>query len=161
MRERLEAGRGGDLKRGRGGLLDVEFLVQLFHLEYGRVLPELRTPNTWEALDALRGAGLLSEAEHADLQAGYDFVLRVLSRLRIVHNRSLIELPASAAEVEKLARRLGFDSGGRLRAELEKHRGRMCGRFLEILQRERNRPVPGDIASPPNRLSEPPPAAAS
>jgi glutamate-ammonia-ligase adenylyltransferase len=139
MRERLEASHAGcDLKRGRGGLLDVEFLVQLFHLKYGRDLPALRTPSTWEALDALREAGLLSDAEHAELRDGYDFVLRVLSRLRIVHNRSLHELPAAAVEVEKLARRLGFDSGGRFREELEKRRDRTRVLFVDILHRERN-----------------------
>ena len=47
MRERLEASRGErDLKRGFGGLVDVEFLVQLFQLKYGRSQPALRVPNT-------------------------------------------------------------------------------------------------------------------
>ena len=56
MRERLEASRSDrDLKRGFGGIVDVEFLVQLFQLKYGRRLPALRTTNTWEALDALHG----------------------------------------------------------------------------------------------------------
>ena len=75
MRERLEASRSDrDLKRGFGGIVDVEFLVQLFQLKYGRDLPALRTPNTWEALDALRDAGLLTAEEHAALRAGYDFL---------------------------------------------------------------------------------------
>jgi glutamine synthetase adenylyltransferase len=55
MRERLEASRSErDLKRGFGGIADVEFLVQLFQMKYGRERPALRTTNTWEALDALR-----------------------------------------------------------------------------------------------------------
>ena len=68
MRERLEGSRGArDLKRGFGGVVDVEFLVQMFQLKYGRERPALRKPNTWEALDALRKAALLGEEEHAAL----------------------------------------------------------------------------------------------
>src|SRR5262249_17604025 len=94
MRQRLEGSRGErDLKRGFGGVVDVEFLVQLFQLKYGRDRPALRTPNTWDALDALKTAGLLDEEDHAALQAAYDFLLRVQSRLRIVHNRSLDAVP--------------------------------------------------------------------
>src|SRR6185312_4209 len=84
MRERLQASRPpGNLKRGPGGLADVEFLVQLFQIKYGRDLPALRLPNTWQALEALRKAGMLSEAEETALATAYDFLLRVQSRLRI------------------------------------------------------------------------------
>jgi glutamate-ammonia-ligase adenylyltransferase len=138
MRERLEASRPArDLKRGPGGLADVEFLVQLFQLHHGRDICALQASNTWAALAALRDAGLLTPAEHHALQAGYDFLLRVQSRLRIVHNRSLDAVPEAAEEVEKLARRLGFDSGARLRAELEGHRARVRGLFRALVERER------------------------
>jgi glutamate-ammonia-ligase adenylyltransferase len=138
MRERLQASRSRrDLKRGPGGLADVEFLVQAFHLLHGRELPQLRTPNTWEALDAVRQAGLLSAAEHADLHSGYDFLLRALGRLRIVHNRSLDELPESAAEVDKLARRLGFDAATTFLDQWEKHTCQIREIFLSVLDRER------------------------
>ena len=55
------------------------------------------------------------------MRAGYDFLRRVQSRLRIVHNRSLDEASEAPEELEKLARRLGFESGGRFLAELDKH----------------------------------------
>jgi glutamate-ammonia-ligase adenylyltransferase len=111
MRERLEASRGErDLKRGIGGIVDVEFLVQLFQLKYGREMAALRNPNTWNALEALRGNGLISEADHAILKTSYDFLRLVESRLRIVHNRSLDELPEGKEDLEKLARRLGRES---------------------------------------------------
>jgi glutamate-ammonia-ligase adenylyltransferase len=139
MRQRLEASRGErDLKRGFGGIVDVEFLVQLFQLKYGHGLPALRTPRTWQALDALRDTGQLTVEEHGALRAGYDFLLRVQSRLRIVHNRSLDEVPGDPAEVEKLARRLGFESGGRFLAELERHTTQVRELFLRLLGRERS-----------------------
>ena len=46
------------------------------------------------------------------LADAYGFLLRVQSRLRIVHNRSLDDIPEGAEEIEKLARRLGCEPGG-------------------------------------------------
>jgi glutamate-ammonia-ligase adenylyltransferase len=150
MRERLEASRSErDLKRGFGGIVDVEFLVQLFQLKYGRQVQPLRTTNTWKALEALRGATLLSESEYAVLRAGYDFLRQVESRLRIVHNVSQDELPESADDLEKLARRLGFEktvtrnASSPFVAELERHTTAIRSLFLEIVERERSQDRPG------------------
>jgi glutamate-ammonia-ligase adenylyltransferase len=138
MRERLQASRPqSNLKRGSGGLADVEFLVQLLQIKYGRDLAALRSPNTWQALSALRQAGLLSESEQTDLTAAYDFLLRVQNRLRIVHNRSIDELPEAEEEIDKLARRLGYETGRRFLSELERHRTRTRELFLHVIERER------------------------
>ena len=88
-------------------------------------------------------ADRLGASEADDLRAAYDFLLRVQGRLRIVHNRSLDELPEASAEVEKLARRLGFESGtfgsaGRgFLADLRRHTGRTRELFLRVVERER------------------------
>jgi glutamate-ammonia-ligase adenylyltransferase len=140
MREKLEASRPArDLKRGPGGLADVEFLVQLLQLAHGRDRPRLRVPNTWQALAALRDEGLLDAGEHQALGAGYDFLLRVQSRLRIVHNRTLDAVPESPGDVEKLARRLGFDCAGRFLAHLEEQRGRLREQYRRLLERQRGK----------------------
>jgi glutamate-ammonia-ligase adenylyltransferase len=149
MRDRVEAsGSDRDLKRGFGGIIDVDFLVQLFRLKYGRNYPALRQPNTWASLDALRDSGLLSAAEHATLRSCYDFLRLVESRLRIVHNRSLDELPDREEDLEKLARRLGFEPALGISAarglldELDLHMTRTREVFLELVQRERKN-LPG------------------
>ncbi len=150
MRERLEESRSDrDVKRGFGGIVDVEFLVQLFQLKYGKTKPAVRTGNTWDALDALLADGLIQSDEHAALTASYDFLRQVESRLRIVHNRSLDELPESPEDLEKLARRLGFphpsplggqapgeeEAGTELLAELDRHTTQTRELFLKLLQR--------------------------
>jgi glutamate-ammonia-ligase adenylyltransferase len=138
MRSRLEGSRSKrDLKRGPGGTMDVEFLVEMFQLKYGWAQPQLRQPNLWQALDALKSVGLLSAEEHADLSTGYDFLLRVQSRLRIVHNRNLDEMPDCTAESDKLARRLGL-TGSSLLAQLEQHTVQIRKLFLQVLERERD-----------------------
>jgi glutamate-ammonia-ligase adenylyltransferase len=146
MRERLEAGRTRDLKRGSGGLVDVEFAVQMLQLKYAGDRPELQTPNTRDALDALHAAGLLSAAEHADLRNGYDFLRLVEGRLRVVTNRASDELPDDPAELVKLARRLGYEPaegppGERFLADLEGHTRRVRELFLRLCARERGEPV--------------------
>lgn len=145
MRERLEASRGErDLKRGIGGIVDVEFLVQLFQLKYGKEVTALRTANTWDALEALRTTGLLAGGDHAILQAGYDFLRLVESRLRIVHNRSLDELPEGKEDLEKLARRLGRDpffgtsAADRLLADLESNTHETREVFNRLVSQERS-----------------------
>ncbi|HKI35986.1 MAG TPA: bifunctional [glutamate--ammonia ligase]-adenylyl-L-tyrosine phosphorylase/[glutamate--ammonia-ligase] adenylyltransferase [Gemmataceae bacterium] len=143
MRERLEASRSErSLKRGFGGIADIEFLVQLLQLKYGGGAADLRATNTWDALAALQARGLLSAEEHGALRASYDFLREVESRLRIVHNRSLDDLPQTPAGLETLARRLGFDPGagdaGRhFLAELERHTTQTRELFLRVVEREK------------------------
>ena len=153
MRERLEASRSErDLKRGFGGIVDVEFVVQMFQLKYGRQLEPLRTKNTWEAMEALRNAGLLGQKEYATLRAGYDFLRQVESRLRIVHNLSLDELPDNADDLEKLARRLGFEPKAEMRAdqqflaELERHTTQIREQFLLLVRRERSGQISASLS---------------
>jgi glutamate-ammonia-ligase adenylyltransferase len=156
MRERLEASRSErDLKRGFGGIVDVEFLVQLFQIKYGRGLPALRTTNTWEALEVLRSSGQLAEGDYTTLLASYNFLRLVESRLRIVHNLSLDELPERPDDLEKLARRLGFESGPQgsagyqFLAELERHTSQTREVFLRLVaqQREQGSAVAQSVVS--------------
>jgi glutamate-ammonia-ligase adenylyltransferase len=86
----------------------------------------------------LRDSGLLSAAEQATLTAAYDFLLRVQNRLRIVHNRSIDEVPEAPEEIDKLARRLGYDSPERFLTELGRHQTRTRDLFLRLIERERN-----------------------
>jgi glutamate-ammonia-ligase adenylyltransferase len=144
MRERLEASRGErDLKRGFGGIVDVEFLVQLFQLKYGYSSPSLRFTNIWKALDALEQAGLLDLTQASVLRGGYGFLRLVESRLRMVHNRAMDEVPQAPEELEKLARRLGYEPNQQKPAaelfldELEKTTTQIREIFNLLVERER------------------------
>ncbi len=109
MRRRLEDSRGSqDIKRGVGGLADIEFLVQYLQLLHADD-PDVARPNLWEALDALLAAGHLAPEDHRDLRDAYDFVRTVEGRLRIVHNRAVVDWPGQPDEMARLARRLNYD----------------------------------------------------
>ncbi len=144
MRGRVEAsGSKRDLKRGFGGIIDIEFITQLFRLKYGKAFEAIRQPNTWLALDAMHDAKLINSEEHATLRSCCDFMRTVESRLRIFHNRSLDELPDSPEELEKLAKRLGCEAtadrtAGQIFLEvLEWHTSQTRHLFTELCRRER------------------------
>jgi glutamate-ammonia-ligase adenylyltransferase len=116
MRQRMETergtGKGAHVKLGSGGIVDIEFLVQYLQLRHGGSVPEVRTPSTLEALQALAGAGLLPEAEGRTLSEAYRFLRRVENRLRIVADLSVNTLPAASGRLETLAKRMGYRPDG-------------------------------------------------
>jgi glutamate-ammonia-ligase adenylyltransferase len=109
MRRKLEASRGRrDIKRGFGGIADLEFIVQYLELALAPGHPDLPRPNYWHALAALRKHGGLSATVCAELEHAYDFLRTIESRLRLTYNRGDTDLPESAAELTRLARRLNY-----------------------------------------------------
>jgi glutamate-ammonia-ligase adenylyltransferase len=138
MRAKLEAtANARSLKRGRGGIVDIEFAVQLLQLKHGREHPAILEPNVWAALDVLEAAGLLPADDAAGLRAGYSFLRLVEARLRIVTDRPLTEVPESQGDRAKLARRLGLDSPEKFLAELHRVTADVRARYDAITMRER------------------------
>ncbi|WP_165231623.1 bifunctional [glutamate--ammonia ligase]-adenylyl-L-tyrosine phosphorylase/[glutamate--ammonia-ligase] adenylyltransferase [Aquisphaera insulae] len=113
MRRKLErASSRSVMKRGIGGLVDVEFIVQYLMLIHAADQPELVRPNVWEALDALGRVGLVPDPMLAHLREAYDFLRTVEGRLRLIYNRAGADLPDDHDELLGLARRLGYDRPG-------------------------------------------------
>lgn len=97
-----------NIKTGRGGMVDVEFLAQYLQLLYGREHPELRVPNTTQLLGVLNRLHRLSGADLEALGSGYVFLRRLENKLRLVHDQSISELSGDRNYLMKLARRLGY-----------------------------------------------------
>ncbi len=103
-----------DLKRGRGGLLDVENAVQYLQLLHAAEAPELLAVERTEAtLDRLAAQGAVTPESAAALGDGWEFLQRLASRLRIVENRSISDVDAGSSELDAVARRLGYAAGAR------------------------------------------------
>ncbi|HEX9024554.1 MAG TPA: bifunctional [glutamate--ammonia ligase]-adenylyl-L-tyrosine phosphorylase/[glutamate--ammonia-ligase] adenylyltransferase, partial [Geobacteraceae bacterium] len=98
-----------NIKTGRGGMVDVEFIVQYLQLVHGRDHGEIRSTNTVEALQAIREEGLLPAGYCDTLLNGYTCLRRLENRLRIIHDYSMNDLGGSSEYLNKLARRLGYD----------------------------------------------------
>jgi glutamate-ammonia-ligase adenylyltransferase len=118
MRKRLEESADkGDLKRGRGGTVDVEFVAQYLQLVHGATLPPLRQANTEQALKALMRFRKLDEGDGTALLNAYSFLRRMENRVRIVHGLSAHRLPQKAEALRKLALRAGYTDAEGRRAE--------------------------------------------
>ncbi|MCY0904262.1 bifunctional [glutamine synthetase] adenylyltransferase/[glutamine synthetase]-adenylyl-L-tyrosine phosphorylase [Arthrobacter sp. H14-L1] len=107
--------RGADparhVKLGRGGLSDVEWLVQLWQLQHAHHEPALRTTSTLGALQAAQELGLVN-AEDAGLLAGsWRLASRIRSANVIWSGKSSDVLPSSRRDLEAVARWCGYEGG--------------------------------------------------
>ncbi len=108
-----------DVKRGAGGMVQIEFLVQTLQLLHGEKHPSVRVSNTLEALEALAKISALSESDFECLREAYSFLRSVEDRLRLLRESSVTCLPKSGAERAQLARRIGIDHPSDLECERE------------------------------------------
>jgi glutamate-ammonia-ligase adenylyltransferase len=120
MRHRMEEGaRPTNLKRGPGGVVDIEFIVQMLQLVHGGREPRLRTPETLAGLDRLHEAGHLSDERHDRLARAYRTLRSIEGRLRLLDAAARHDFPAAADDRRRLARLLGYESAERLAADVE------------------------------------------
>ena len=128
-----------DLKRGYGGLIDIEFLVHFLQLSRASEHPRILTPNLWDALEALRDSSLLDSEAYQDLIDAYEFWRTVESRLRMIHNRGGADLPENTDELVRLARRLNYydpnpiECAEAFRADADRHTHRTRSLFEKIV----------------------------
>ncbi len=80
-----------DLKQGKGGIVDIEFIVQYYVLRWAHTHPDLTVPrNSLEILEALEAAGLISQADHRILADGYRSYLATEHRLKLAEEEPLV-----------------------------------------------------------------------
>ena len=109
MRARIEKTAGpNDLKRGYGGLADLEFIVQLLVVRYPELMSPVRATNFWDTSTNLAARDRISVSEREMMQASYSFVRRVEARVRLMTDRATSQLPEAAHDREKLARASGI-----------------------------------------------------
>ena len=108
MKARSERLRAEELKRGPGGIRDVEFAVQLLQLAHGRHDQGVRSANTLEALDQLTRGGYLDPADAEHLATAYRYLRRVEHRLQLRDEQQVYALPRQPPARARLARVLGY-----------------------------------------------------
>ena len=116
-----EFGPGYDLKRGRGGIREVEFFAQAHQLVFGGRQRALRAPDTIGALAALAEAERIGAAEAADMTAAYRMLRTVEHRLQMVDDRQTHSLPDRPDALDNVARLHGLADGEALLALLAPH----------------------------------------
>ena len=114
-------GPGYDLKRGRGGIREVEFFAQIHQLIHGGREPQLRAPATLDALRALGQAGRIDIATADALAHAYRLYRTIEHRLQMVDDQQVHRLPKAAEALDNVARLHGLGDGDELLALLRPH----------------------------------------
>lgn len=122
-----------DLKRGPGGIREVEFLVQALQLIRGGRESALRQRGLLPALTALAVAGHLPAATARRLDEAYRFLRRVENRVQMLRDAQVHALPTDPLDRLRIARGLGFDDVAAMDAELHGHREVVAAEFAAVL----------------------------
>lgn len=130
--------KGREIKRGYGGIREIEFLVQTRQLLHGGDEPALRARSTLDALEQLAARGRIPIDAARRLREDYLVLRRIEHRLQMMDLRQTHTLPAEPAELDTLARRCGIDTAGgkspgeRLMAMWEAISARVHRQFVEF-----------------------------
>ena len=113
-RELTDEAAGGrlDLKRGRGGLADIDFLLQVLQLHEGCERPEFRVAGTRRLLAALPATDVVPAGEAAALRDAYGFLRELETVLRIHTDSDASAIATDPAALEPLARQFGTPMSG-------------------------------------------------
>lgn len=131
-----------NIKTGRGGIVDVEFLVQMLQLRYGPQYPTVRQRATLPALEALHASGVLPPEDFQLLIQGYRFLRTLENRLRIERDQPVEALEGSGEQLFSVARRLGYEgeeAPARLLAEYQRQREAIRACYTRWFTREKGR----------------------
>lgn len=122
-----------DIKRGPGGIREIEFLAQALQLIRGGRDAELRQRALQPALAALVEAGQVDADTGAHLAEAYRFLRRLENRLQMLGDQQTHALPTDPVSRERIAAGLGYERWDALKTELERHRGVVREEFAALL----------------------------
>ena len=112
MRKRVEKELGNpkgkyEIKRGTGGIMDIDFITHYLQLKHGKHNPDLQTPSTRQALRELERLNLLNKKQKSELLNAYDYLKKIESVLRVMDLKSISVFPQEARNVHVLSRAMG------------------------------------------------------
>ena len=125
--------RANDVKLSRGGIREIEFTVQLLQVVRGGQFPELRSRPTLEALPRVARAELMPPEAADALARAYVFLRRVEHRIQYLDDQQTHILPTQDADLDWIARTLGYDGVCPFLAELDTHREFVAQEFDRLL----------------------------
>lgn len=142
-------GPGYDLKRGRGGIREVEFFAQIQQMVHGGRDPTVRASATLDALEALRSTGRIEEADSKALAEAYRLLRTIEHRAQMVDDAQTHLLPLDRQALDGLAQLHGLPSGDELIELLRPHVDR-AERLFDSLAPDRQ----GRLSNDPDILAD-------
>src|SRR4029450_12523409 len=122
-----------DVKLGRGGIREIEFIVQTLQLVHGARNPFLQEASMLKALRALRELDLLPREDVLTLDNAYRFLRRVEHRLQIEAEQQTHTVPDEQEPLRRLARSLRFSSATDFTVALHSRMGSVRPIFQRII----------------------------
>jgi glutamate-ammonia-ligase adenylyltransferase len=130
-------GPGYDLKRGRGGIREVEFFIQIQQMIHGGRDASVRAPATLDAIEALVAAGRLEEDVARDLASAYRLFRTIEHRVQMIEDAQTHFIPPQPDALDNVAQLHGLESGAQLIEELRPHVDRVGEIFDSLAPDER------------------------
>lgn len=140
-------GMGEDIKRGPGGIREIEFLAQSLQLIRGGREPALRERRLLPALQALVASGQIDADTGERLMASYRFLRVLENRLQMLRDAQTHRLPEDALDRERIARGLGHADWAGLLAAWQPVRDWVNGEFAALLAPRRGQAAPDALTS--------------
>lgn len=128
-----EVGPGFDVKKGRGGIREIEFYAQTHQLIYGGRNPSLRVRGTRASLDALAAAEIIGVEDARVLGESYDRLRTIEHRFQMVEDRQTHSVPDTAEKIGNVARLDGLADGAALVDEIKAITERVAARYDDLL----------------------------
>src|SRR5579872_1609554 len=152
-KNRVKSGKSGlDVKLARGGIRDIEFLVQCLQRLHGGRDPWVRHGGTLLALSRLHDKNLLSPNEYWRLASAYQFLRNLEHRLQFADDRQTHTLPTDPHELDLLARKMPASQAGSTpsAAALEEQLRKHLEEVAEIYERVIHAQRPLNYGAPPH-----------
>lgn len=124
--------RGFNVKLGRGGIREIEFIAQALQLAYGGHDRWLRSPHTLISLARINDRGHLSETELTGLATAYEFLRRTEHVLQMENGVQTHTIPDEPELRSLIGRRMTFAAGGNFERDLKKNTSLVSRVFLRV-----------------------------
>lgn len=128
-RDVMQKGQGDNIKLGRGGIREIEFIAQVFQLIRGGQDVSLQIKPTLEVFKLLKNKGLLLESAVNELTEAYTFLRNLEHRLMYVEDQQTQDLPKSDEAKARIATAMRLDNWDALLNLLNAHRQRVAAHF--------------------------------
>lgn len=125
---------GHDLKIGRGGIRDIEFIVQTRQLLFGGRQPQLRFPQTIHLLEALTSHHHLTAQAASELTNAYRLLRWLEHRLQMIDDQQTHRLPPNEPELERFAQFCGYHSLKTFRHQLLEHLNLVAQHYSSLFE---------------------------
>ncbi|MDY7538506.1 bifunctional [glutamate--ammonia ligase]-adenylyl-L-tyrosine phosphorylase/[glutamate--ammonia-ligase] adenylyltransferase [Undibacterium sp. RTI2.1] len=136
--------RSNNVKLGRGGIREIEFLSQVFQLIRGGREASLRDRSTRNTLRTLAEKNILESAVVDQLLTSYDFLRNLEHRLQYLDDAQTHTFPAKEEDQLIIAQMMGYGSTRELLNELSLHRQFVAEQFDAIFKEKKSLKKTGD-----------------